>query len=210
VCPDSQVHPKKNERNTPPQTLDGFSFSKQIVFMKTGWNSRVSTPVPDEHRLAELVNAVRSGDQDAAGEFRHLFYPGTRFLIQRRMGSVDVEQQVAEVLDMAVRTIQEDHSVGGATVTAFVRQSIVERFPTTQKNQGPPSISKDGSVALAKEVLKGLSPVERDALRRCYVLRQSPESFLQALKLTPDQFRAIQSKARTEFAIRHSRQTNVA
>jgi len=178
--------------------------------MKTGRKSRVSTPVPDEHHLAELVNAVRSGDQDAVGEFRHLFYPGTRFLIRRRLGSVDVEQQVTEVLDFVVRTIQEDHSVGSATVTALVRQSIGDRFPTTQRNPASRAISEDAAVASAKGVLEGLSPVERDALRRCYVLRQPPESFLQALKLTPDQFRAIQSKARTEFTSRHSRKTNVA
>jgi hypothetical protein len=178
--------------------------------MKTGRKSRVSTPVPDEHHLAELVNAVRAGGQDAIGEFRHLFYPGTRFLIQRRLGSVDVEQQVAEVLDLAVRTIREDHSVGGATVTALVRQSISDRFPTTQGSPPAPAISEDAAVTSAKGVLEGLSPVERDALRRCYVLRQPPESFLQALKLTPDQFRAIQSKARIEFTSKHSRETNVA
>ena len=31
--------------------------------MKTGRKSRVSTPVPDEHHLAELVNAVRAAGQ---------------------------------------------------------------------------------------------------------------------------------------------------
>lgn len=166
-------------------------------------------PAPNAHHLAELVNAVRAGGQDAAGELRHLFYPGTRFLIERRLDSRNVERQVAEVLDLVVRTIRDGPSVDGASVTRIVRQLIVQLVPVSQETSVPHATAKDGAVASAKRVLEGLSPVERDALRRCYVLRQPPESFLKALKLTPDQFRAIRSKARTEFSTRHS-QINIA
>jgi hypothetical protein len=178
--------------------------------MKSRLKTRVSTPIPDERHLAEMVSAVRAGNEDAAGELGRVFYPGARFLIQRRSGSVNVEQQVAEVLDLVVRTIRADPSVEGAGVTTLIRRVIVQRFPTTPKRPVTPATAKDGAVALAKGVLEGLSPVERDALRRCYVLRQSPESFLKALKLTPDQFRAIRSKARTEFNTRNSQRINVA
>ncbi len=178
--------------------------------MNTGRKSRVSTPPPDEQHLAELVNAVRAGDQDAASELRHLLYPGTRFLIQRRLGRVDVEQHVAEVLDTAIRSLADDHSADGGNVTALVRRLIGERLPTTQRKPATRAIPEDTAVASAKGVLKGLSPLERDALRRCYVLQQPLESFLQSLKLTPDQFRAIRSKARTEFSARRSSQIYVA
>ncbi len=176
--------------------------------MKSRLKTRVSTPIPDERHLAEVVSAIRAGNEDAAGELGRVFYPGARFLIQRRSGSLNVEQQVVEVLDLVVRTIRDDPSVEGAGVTTLIRRVIVQRFPIPQK--GPAAPAKDGAVALAKGVLEGLSPVERDALRRCYVLRQSPESFLKALKLTPDQFRAIRSKARTEFNTRNSQRINVA
>ena len=178
--------------------------------MTSRLKSRVSAPVPDQHHLAELMIAVRTGNPDAVGELRQIFHPGTRFLIQRRLGSIDVEQQVAEVLDQAFRIIREDPSVGGASVTGLVRQVIAQRFPTTQQGSVAEAIARDPAVALAKGVIDWLSALERDALRRCYVLRQQPESFLKALKLTPDQFRAIRSKARTEFNIRHSQQINIA
>jgi len=164
---------------------------------------------PDADQLGELVNSVRAGDQDADDALRRLFYPGARFLIQRRLGTGHVKLQVTELLDFAVRTIREDAAVEGGNVAALVRQLIAQRFPATNKGS-PQAIPKAGAVALAKGVLEHLSPVEQDALRRCYVLRQPPESILEALKLTPDQLRAIRSKARTEFSTRHPRQINVA
>jgi hypothetical protein len=105
--------------------------------MKSRLKTRVSTPIPDERHLAEVVSAVRAGNEDAAGELGRVFYPGARFLIQRRSGSVNVEQQVAEVLDLVVRTIRDDPSVEGSGVTTLIRRVIVQRFPTTPKRPCP-------------------------------------------------------------------------
>lgn len=175
--------------------------------MTTRLKSRTAKAIPGADRLAELANAVRAGDGNAAGELRELFSPGTRFLIQRRLGITDVNAQVAEILDLAIHTIQEDPSVGGANLLGLVRRLIAEHFPTdAQVSPALFPISKR-AIRSEKGVLEGLSAVELDALRRCYVLGELPESFLQTLKLTPDQFRAIQYKARARF---HTKQINVA
>ncbi len=178
--------------------------------MKARKNVRVQPPVPGERELSELVMAVRAGDQDAISELRQLFYPGTQFLVQRRLGSGNVEPQVAEILDSVLRTIQADGTVTGVNLASMVRQSIAEHCPVKVESSANRAVADNSAVAQAKGVWDGLSPVELDALRRCYVLREPPESFLEALRLTPDQFRAIRSKARTEFNARHSRQINVA
>ena len=58
-------------------------------------------------------------------------------------------------------------------------------------------------------ILDGMSPVEREALRRCYVLGEAPESFLESLRLSLHEFRAIRARARAEFSARKAK-ANVA
>jgi hypothetical protein len=171
--------------------------------------SRVSAPVPDEARLAELVKSIRDGVADGRAGLHRIFYPGACFLIRRRLGRYDVDAQVQSVLGAVFRKIREDDSVNGRNLPGLVRQILVQSFPaSTNGNVGKDGIERP-SVTVAARILEAMSPVERDALRRCYVLGEPPESFLNNLKLTPDQFRAIRLRARTEFSARTDH-TNVA
>ena len=61
----------------------------------------------------------------------------------------------------------------------MVRRLIQQQCPGQTKpdtetgaNAGPPKEVVEG-------ILDGMSPVEREALRRCYVLGEAPESFLE-------------------------------
>jgi len=168
----------------------------------------VSTPPSGEARLAELVNAVRAGNPKAVEELQGVLAPGVRFLIRRRLTSGGADPHVRSVLDAAVLAIREDPSMASGNVARLVRQLIVRRFPARLKEStGDPRGS--GSKA-AERILKRMSPVERDALRRCYVLGEAPESFLRELKLTRDQFRALQCRARAEFSSKGPPTANVA
>jgi len=168
----------------------------------------VSAPTSGGARLAELVNAVRTGNTGSIEELHRILAPGVRFLIQQRVNDGKVETHVRSVLVAAVCRIREDPTVASGGVVRLVRQLIVRRFPARlrQSREGPPG----AEVKLAGRILRGMSPAERDALRRCYVLGEAPESFLEDLKLTRDQFQALQCRARAEFSARRPPTANVA
>jgi len=171
--------------------------------------SRVSAPVPDEARLAELVKSIRDGVADGRADLHRIFYPGACFLIRRRLGRYDVDAQVQSVLGAVFRKIREDDSVDGKNLPGLVRRILVQSFPAnTNGNVGKDGVDRP-AVSVAAGILEAMSPVERDALRRCYVLGEPPESFLNTLRLTPDQFRAIRLRAWAEFSTK-THERNVA
>jgi len=170
--------------------------------------SRLSAHVPDEARLADLVQSIRAGVTNAHADLRRIFEPGTRFLMRRRLGLGNVDSLVAPVLDAVCRKICEDISIDGKSLPGLVRRTIAQFVPPAAANI-PKNAAESPAISIAAEILQSLSPVERDALRRCYVLNESPESILSSLKLTPDQFRAVRIRARTEFSMK-THETNVA
>ncbi len=176
--------------------------------MEPGQSKRGVVAAPGEARLAELADGIRAGVPGTAEELYGVLYAGVRFLIQRRVGSANLERQVRSVLDAAVRTIREDPSAG--SVIGLVRQLIARRFPAGSNQPAEAAGAGGVGVEAAARILERMSPRERDALRRCYVLGEARESFLAALKLTPEEFRAIQSRARSEFNARGSGRTDVA
>jgi hypothetical protein len=175
--------------------------------MERGQRKRGAVEAPGEDRLEKLADGIRAGLPGAAEELYGALYAGARFLIQRRVGSINLEQQVRSLLDAALGTIREDASAG--SVIGLVRQLIARRFPA---GSNPPEDAGAGGpgVEAAARMLERMSPRERDALRRCYVLGEARESFLAALNLTPEEFRAIQLRARSEFNAHWSGRTDVA
>ncbi len=167
--------------------------------MQPDRNSHASEAVPDVARLSELVQAIRSGLAGATAELHRIFYPGACFLVRRRLGRSDVDQYTRAVLKTVIQKIREDNSLDGSNLPKLVRSTLLQSIPAHRNgNQAKDSAEGTGLMAAA-QVLGGMSAVERDALRRCYVLGEQPESFLSTLQLTPEQFRSIQSRARADF-----------
>ena len=180
--------------------------------MKTVRKDRKPPQCADAAGLAALVDRIRAGDSKGAEELRGILGPGVRFLLRRRLESNDVDHERDVLLDDAIREIQSDLSLPAAGVPGMVRRLIQKRsgrndagleFSTASGENGP-------EIGVAQEILGRMTTVERDALRRCYLLRQRPQAFLQGLNLSPEQFRAIQSRARAEFDSRKPPKTNVA
>jgi len=160
-------------------------------------------PIP----LKKILDLVRAGDQIAAAEWMRTFLPGACFLIRRRLGKADVEGEARSVLEAVLAASRSHASVTAEQLPGMIRDLIYQRFPV---EAGPAECSDPKRIKAAKEVLNKMLPVERDALRRCYVLGEAPESFLSGLELTIDDFRAIQTRARAEFSRGESKQANVA
>jgi hypothetical protein len=162
--------------------------------------------VPD---LAELVGLIHAGHAGAAQQLQRILSTGVRFLLQRRLGRNDVDREAESVLEAAIRTIQADISVPADGVPQMVRRLIQQQCPGQPK---PVTETGDGagqSQKVVEGILDGMSPVEREALRRWYVLGDAPETFLETLRLTLREFRAIRVRARAEFSSRKAK-TNVA
>lgn len=157
--------------------------------------------------VKKILDLVRAGDQNAPAEWMQAFLAGACFLIRRRLGKTDVEAEARSVLQVALTATQADASVTAEQVPGMIRELIYQQFPAEAR---PAECSDAKRIKVAEKILKKMSPVERDALRRCYVLGETPESFLSALELTIDEFRAIQTRARAEFSAEKSRKANVA
>src|SRR6476646_4174118 len=165
----------------------------------------VTQEVPD---LAELVGLIHSGHAGAAQQLHRILSPGVRFLLRRRLGRNDVDREAESVLETAIRTIQTDTSVPADGVPQMVRRLIQQQCPRQPKPATDPGDGAGPSQKVVEGILDGMSPVEREALRRCYVLGEAPETFLETLRLTLREFRAIQVRARAEFSSRNAK-TNV-
>ena len=163
----------------------------------------VTHEVPD---LAELVGLIHAG---ATQQLHRIISPGVRFLLRRRLGRNDVDREAESVLETAIRTIQTDTSVPADGVPQMVRRLIQQQCPRQPKPATEPGDGAGPSQKVVEGILDGMSPVEREALRRCYVLGEAPETFLETLRLTLREFRAIQVRARAEFSSRKAK-SNVA
>ena len=157
--------------------------------------------------LEKMLDPIRTGDPAAAADWRQTFFPGTCFLIRRRLGKPDVEAEAHEVLDAALKSVRSDDSISAEQLPGLIRRVICQRFPEKSRQY---SDSPTGAIKAAEKVLNKLSRLERDALRRCYVLGEPPETVVSGLRLTLEELRKIQARARAEFSAQKPQQANVA
>jgi len=166
----------------------------------------------DTAGLAALVDRIRDGDLAAGEALRGILAPGVRFLLRQRLEGTDIDHESGLLLDAAIHEIEADLTLQVTDVLRMVRRRIHQRSgkQSTGSELSPAFRAQGPEVRVAQDILGRMSAVERDALRRCYVLNQRPEIFLQGLELSPEQFRAIQSRARAEFNSSKPSKTNVA
>jgi hypothetical protein len=159
--------------------------------------------------FAELLRLIRAGHAGATRQLHRILTPGVSFLLRRRLGRNDVAREAQCVMEAAIHAIQTDVSVRPDGVPRTVRRLIQEQCTGHNKPATETGASEGPPATLPAGILDGMSPVEREALRRCYVLGEAPASFLESLRLTPQEFRAIRARARAEFSSRKAK-SNVA
>lgn len=151
--------------------------------------------------LEELMNAIRSGDQRALEKFHRSISPGVRFLLERRLGKGNAEETMGLVLESVIREIRADVSLQPAALLSFVQTTIHQEADGRRNEPGAaePGAQPPGGLRIAQGVLDRMSPLEQDALRRCYVVREPADKIMACLNLTRDQFLALKLRARAEF-----------
>jgi len=157
--------------------------------------------------LNKMLDPLRTGDRDATADWLRTFLPGACFLIRRRLGKPDVEPEARAVLEEALHAVQADGSMTAEQLPGLVRRLIIQRFPAKLREY---TSTSGAAIRAAERILNKMSPLERDALRRCYVLGEAPESIVSGLKLTLEQLQKIQLRARAEFSAAKPDRANVA
>lgn len=170
---------------------------------------RVPIATHEAPDFAELLRLIRAGHAGATRQLHRILTPGVRFLLRRRLGRNDVAREAQSVLEAATHTIQTDISVRSDGVPRMVRRLIQQQCTGQARPATETGASAGPPATVAAGILDGMSPVEREALRRCYVLGEAPETFLETLRLAPHEFRAIRARARAEFSSRRAK-ANVA
>jgi hypothetical protein len=162
--------------------------------------------------LEELMNAIRRGDQRALEEFHRTISPGVRFLLERRLGKGHADETMGVVIETVVREIRADVSLQPGALLSFVQTKIHQEADSrrNEREAGKPGAQPPGGLRIAQGVLDRMSPLEQDALRRCYVAREPADKIMARLSLTPDQFLALKLRARAEFSTASRQEAQVA
>jgi len=157
--------------------------------------------LPDEEGLAELVRRIQIGDQAAIRDLHSTFATGIEFLLRRKLGKSSVSTEAAAVLETAVQEIQSSSTLN---LRSAVAHAVNRLFP-------PRTPGIDTDVAdpyrqdVAHAVLAARPPLERDILRRYYVLRESTATIRSRLHVSSATIEKALAGARAEFRRRMHR-----
>lgn len=165
--------------------------------------------------LLQLVRGIRAGDASFVCQLDALVSPGVLFLLAGAVPSAELADRVHDIVVAVVRRIRDGELDAPEGLLEFVRCVTKEHiavylFTNRKSGDARPAIESSGdivqahaagseSTVLMRQVLRDLSPADREALERYYVLGQSEESILAALRLTPAEFRLLKSKVKMRF-----------
>jgi RNA polymerase sigma factor (sigma-70 family) len=205
-------NPDPSKKSSPPDA--GHSF----------WESPGRGPDPPQGgaRWTALVEGIRANDAAAIEELYRLFSRGVRFFICRHLGPQDLDDRVHDTFLVVVNSIQsgglrEPERLMGFVRTIVRRQiaSYVEQTVQQRKEAGDlelggrvadsrhdpeENLLREQRVELMLEVLRSISPRDREILTRFYLYEQTQEQICQEMGLTETQFRLLKSRAKARFA----------
>ncbi len=141
-----------------------------------------------------LVDKVRERDGASEEELRRLLSRGVRFLVARKLPARQVEACVGEVLDRAIQGIQSGSFDDPVRLVQGVRRQIAVRVREIQLENAAGQRRR-----IMQEILRGLSPRERESLLRSYVQGQDDERIGAELRMPPAESRSLRGRVRARF-----------
>jgi DNA-directed RNA polymerase specialized sigma24 family protein len=157
--------------------------------------------LPDEGGLAELVRRIQTGDQAAIRDLYTQFATGIEFLLRRKLRKSSVGAEVSSVLEAAVQEIQSSSVVNLRHVVAQAIHSLFPQF-TGDIAAGVADPSRE---RVAHSILAETSPLERDILRRHYLLREPTAKIRRRLRVSSGTIEKTIARARADFSRRTQR-----
>jgi RNA polymerase sigma factor (sigma-70 family) len=167
-----------------------------------------------------VVQRIQHGDQEAMAELYSAFGRGVRFLLARKLGPQDVEDQVHDTFIIVLHAIKTGQVRQPERLMSFVRtvvrRQIAEGIGTlvqarrdeadldpemvdTRANPEQGAIGRQQE-ALMRRVLRELCERDRQVLARFYLHEQSQEQICRDMNLSETQFRLLKSRAKARFA----------
>ena len=178
-------------------------------------------PVIDHEngRWAALASGIQNRDVRAMEEFYLSFRKGLRFLILRQLGPDGLEDSVHSCFALILEALQQGqlrepsrlpgfattivkrHIIARIQERCFHRKSQaeldeVEVFAASKEPDPERRAIRNRSTQKLAEVLKLMSPRDRDILYRFYVLEQDAEQICGELGITPTEFRNAKHRAK--------------
>ena len=169
-----------------------------------------------------VVDQIQQGDP--AGEealYRNLV-GGARLFLQRRLGTLDIDDKVHDLFLTIVDTIRrgeirEPERLMGFVRTLLYRQlnlevsRVIRSRETTSGIEAAGQLSGSGptpeqqtldheKIALMKQVLREMSDRDFEVLTRSYIREQPAGRICADMKLTPTQFQLLKSRAKARLS----------
>jgi len=172
-------------------------------------------------RWARIVEGVRANDSAAIEELYRLFSRGIRYFLCRHLGPNDLDDRVHDTFLVVVRAIQggglrePDRLMG--FVRTIVRRQIANYIEETMqqrreagelelggriadpRSDPEQNVLREQRIELMLEVLRSISPRDREILTRFYLYEQTQEQICEEMGLTETQFRLLKSRAKARF-----------
>lgn len=194
---------------------------------REGFNSDADLgPNPSEPpvsvRWTPLVEGAREGDSAAIEELYRLLARGIRFFLCRHLGPQELDDRVHDTFLMIVRSIQNGglreperlmgfvRTIVRRQIAAYIEESVLARRESAElevtskvadhRHDPEQRLLREQRVQLMLQVLRSISPRDREILTRFYLYEQTQEQICEEMGLTETQFRLLKSRAKARFA----------
>ncbi|GIU79634.1 MAG: hypothetical protein KatS3mg005_2872 [Bryobacteraceae bacterium] len=173
-------------------------------------------------RWTPLVEGARAGDSAAIEELYRLLSRGIRFFLCRHLGAQDLDDRVHDTFLIIVRAIQNGglreperlmgfvRTIVRRQVASYIEESVSSRREYADLEVGgrvadhrhdpEQRLMREQRVQLMLQVLRSISPRDREILTRFYLYEQTQEQICREMDLTETQFRLLKSRAKARFA----------
>lgn len=175
--------------------------SVPITTPNPGSRSTPGTPAAGSMDELDSVNdRLRTGDDSAVADLMTILEQGTRFFLKRSAGTGLGERQILETVHRILLRAAERAQLGqfsdGPELCQWVLKAVRQSAAAHDMHVVPIRPDSPASTQRFDIDLAGLTDRDREALRRYYVLRQSPVDIGQALDLTPDYIETLLTRLR--------------
>jgi len=144
---------------------------------------------------ADLVTGIRAGDEEAVFRFGDIFRGGIHFFLRQGLGQHKLESRHREVLSLVITNIRETSiddpnrlaSYVLAVLSEYIGSQLTARPHLVSEDELPVNIERVGAI---RELLGKIADVDREALHRYYVDKETGEQICRELNITSTRLRA--------------------
>jgi hypothetical protein len=149
--------------------------------------------------FGDIIDNIKSNHPMGISGLRDEFAPRVRALLRREVDASYLDGEVEAVLAGVVTVVRSRVSLDPKELPAMVHSVVRERRKQRPKTMSTGTSAEPRSAAAMERMLSELSPVERDALFRFYVLDQLPAEISKATGLTQSQLQEVKARAKARF-----------